>query len=123
MMIPELRLFICDDKGRRFFGSGPYRLLRGVDKSRSLRMAAAEMDMSYSKALTIIRRTEEVLGYPLTRRVIGGKGGGGSSLTPEAETLLRCYEFYQQACDEFAQACFDRFFAGVFDDQSERQPL
>ena len=35
-----------------------------------------EMNMSYSKAFSIINRAEKVLGFPLTEKSIGGKGGG-----------------------------------------------
>lgn len=122
-MIPELRLFLCDDEAQRFFGNGPYRLLCRVSESGSLRVAAVEMGMSYSKAHAIIRRAEDALGYRLTSRVIGGKGGGGSSLTPEAENLLRCYECYHEACAEFARASFDRFFTGIFSSDAEQPPV
>ena len=46
------------------------------------------MGMAYTKALAIMRRAEKNLGFPLTARRIGGKGGGGSVLTPKAK------EFY-----------------------------
>ena len=42
------------------------------------------MGMAYTKALAIMRRAEKNLGFPLTARRIGGKGGGGS--VPDAES-------------------------------------
>ncbi|MBR4284118.1 MAG: LysR family transcriptional regulator, partial [Anaerotignum sp.] len=64
----------------RFFGEGPCRLLRGIQECGSLRAAALKMNLSYSKAITMINRAEEALGFPLTEKQIGGKGGGGSIL-------------------------------------------
>ena len=72
----------------RFFGEGPCRLLRGVQESGSLRAAATRMNLSYSKAIAMVNRAEEALGFPLTEKQIGGKGGGGSVLTEEAISFL-----------------------------------
>ena len=43
------------------------------------------MQMAYTKALGLVRHAEQVLGFALTERKIGGKGGGGSVLTDEAK--------------------------------------
>ena len=77
-----LELRLCDEAGQRFFGEGPRQLLEGVERLGSLRAAAAEMGMAYTKALALVRRAEKELGFPLTRRSIGGKGGGGSACRP-----------------------------------------
>ena len=49
-MKPVTKITITDDNGIKFFGEGPCRLLRCVEKTGSLRAAAMEMEMSYSKA-------------------------------------------------------------------------
>lgn len=121
-MQPELRVYLTD-KEERFFGIGPYRLLRGVAEHGSLRSAAQDMDMSYSKALRIIRRAEEALGCELTSRAIGGKNGGGSRLTAEAVRLLRCYEFYEESCAAYAKASFERFFAEILSGAAPQENL
>lgn len=109
-MQPEIHVFLCDDAGERFFGAGPYRLLCGIARKGSLRAAAAEMGMAYTKALKILRRAEEQLGYPLTERAAGGKGGGGSCLTEEAKELIIQYETYQSACREASRRLFAECF-------------
>lgn len=114
-MKSELRLFICDNGGQRFFGAGPYELLRGISQSGSLRAAAAAMNLSYSKALVMLRRAERALGTALTRRVIGGKNGGGSCLTEEAQTLLHRYERYLAVCVDFAAQQFESFMGDAAD--------
>ena len=45
-----------------------------------------------------MKRAEKNLGFSLTARTIGGKGGGGSVLTPEAKEFLHDYETWRNAC-------------------------
>ncbi len=54
----------------RFFGEGPCRLLRGIQECGSLRAAALKMNLSYSKAIAMVNRAEEALGFPLTEKQI-----------------------------------------------------
>ena len=48
--------------GQRFFGPGVAELLERVREHRSLRAAAASMEMAYSKAWRIIHEAEEGFG-------------------------------------------------------------
>ena len=82
-MKPALRVMLCDDAGERFFGEGPCRLLHLIEETGSLRSAAAQMGLSYSKALRLVQHAEKELGFALTCKTIGGRGGGGSTLTAE----------------------------------------
>ena len=79
------RITFLDANGEKFFGEGPARLLRGVEKCGSLRSAAMAMEMAYTKALKLVKQAEAALGYPLITRTTGGKDGGGSILTPEGK--------------------------------------
>lgn len=104
------RITFTDDNGIRFFGEGPLRLLRAVEKTGSLRSAAMEMEMAYSKASKLLKQAEANLGFPLTTRSTGGKDGGGSVLTPEGKRWLRQYEAYRDACVKANQALYRQFF-------------
>jgi molybdate transport system regulatory protein len=95
----------------RFFGEGPCRLLRGIQECGSLRAAASKMNLSYSKAIAMVNRAEEALGFSLTEKQIGGKGGGGSVLTPEAISFLEKYEAYREACYEANRKLYMEFFS------------
>ena len=99
------------DGDTKFFGEGPYRLLCGVEACGSLRKAAIEMELSYSKAISIIARAEESLGFPLTEKKTGGKGGGGSTLTAEAKQFMEKYEKYREACYEANAAIYTEIFS------------
>ena len=104
------RIVFFDEDGQKFFGEGPFRLLRAVEKTGSLRSAAASMDMAYTKALKLMKNAEAALGFPLTMRAAGGKDGGGSILTPEGKEWLARYEAYRDACIQSNQALYERFF-------------
>lgn len=105
-----INVYLYED-GVKFFGEGPCRLLHGIDRTGSLRAAAMEMDMSYSKATTILNRAEKALKIPLTEKKIGGKGGGGSQLTPEAKEFLKRYEKYREACYEANSRIYHEIFS------------
>lgn len=104
------RITFTDANGIRFFGEGPCHLLRTVEQTGSLRAAAMEMEMAYSKASKLLKQAEANLGFPLTTRSTGGKDGGGSVLTPEGKRWLRQYEAYRDACVKANQALYRQFF-------------
>lgn len=106
------KIQFLDDSGRKFFGEGPCRLLRLVEETGSLRCAAASMEMAYSKALKLVKQAESALGFPLTQRSVGGKDGGGSTLTPEGRAFLAQYEAYRDACIQANRALYDQYFPG-----------
>ena len=104
------KITITDDDGIKFFGEGPCRLLRCVEKTGSLRAAAMEMNMAYSKATKLIKQAEASLGFPLTTRCVGGKDGGGSVLTTEGTQWLSQYEAYRNACIQANQSTYRQYF-------------
>ena len=103
-----VRLYTEDDQ--RCFGPGIATLLHRVEEHRSLRAAAASMDMAYSKAWRIIRTAEDVFGCKLLESTVGGQHGGGAVLTPEAERILAAYRDYQADVDQYARGKFDEAF-------------
>lgn len=105
------RITFLDDRGEKFFGEGPCRLLKAVEQTGSLRSAAAQMGMAYSKALRILRNAEAALGFALTVRTTGGSNGGGSRLTPEGKEWLQRYEAYRDACIQANAKLYPEFFS------------
>jgi len=101
------------DEHGKAFGEGPYNLLSTVEKTASLNQAASEMGMSYSKAWRLIRTLEERLGFPLIERKVGGKSGGGSSVTPEAEIFLKQYEGFRKDVKKALEKIYCRHFGGT----------
>ena len=107
------KIIFTDDNGNKFFGEGPFRLLRSVEKAGSLRAAAMEMGMAYSKATKLLKHAEASLGFSLTTRTTGGKDGGGSILTPEGKHWLGQYEAYRDACIKVNQELYRQYFPKI----------
>ena len=114
-MKSDIRVFLCDNDNLRFFGEGPCRLLHLIEETGSLRAAALSMGMAYTKALHLMKRAEKNLGFSLTARTIGGKGGGGSVLTPEAKEFLHDYETYRDACIQSSRELYTQIFSKYAD--------
>lgn len=112
-MEPVTKITFIDDNGIKFFGEGPCRLLGFVEKTGSLRAAAMEMEMAYSKASKILKQAESSLGFALTTRSTGGKDGGGSTLTPEGKQWLRQYEAYRDACVKANRELYRQYFPRI----------
>ena len=104
-----VRLVADDCEGR--FGPRIATLLEQVRNHHSLRSAAASMGMAYSKAWRIIRAAESTFGCKFLDSTIGGKGGGGAVLTPEAEHLLSAYQSYVADLNDYAQKKFEESFS------------
>ena len=92
--------------GQPVFGQGREELLRLVQKSGSINAAAKAMGITYRKAWTYIDAMEKRLGFPLVNRLKGGSGGGESTLTPQAETLLEKFDILQQGFNEMVNRKF-----------------
>ena len=104
------KIVFLDDQGEKFFGEGPFQLLRAVEETGSLRAAAMSMNMAYTKALKVLKNAESALGFSLTARTTGGKDGGGSSLTVEGKEWQQRYENYRDACKEANSKLYLEFF-------------
>ena len=108
----ECRFWMTVD-GEKVFGRGPCILLKNIDRLGSLNRAAKEMNMSYSKAWSIIHRAEKALGYSLLETKSGGLDGGGSSLTWEAKKLIKVYEKFLMEAEELVNKLYEERFKGV----------
>ena len=90
----EVRYDMWLDNDGKVFGKACLRLLEAVDRTGSLRKAAAEVNLSYCTAFNMLKESEERLGFALIERRIGGPSGGGSSLTSEARELMARYMLF-----------------------------
>jgi molybdate transport system regulatory protein len=92
--------------GEPVFGQGREELLRLIRSTGSINAAAKAMEIPYRKAWTYIDVMEKRLGFPLVNRLKGGPGGGESSLTPQAETLLQKFDLLQQGFNDMVNRRF-----------------
>lgn len=105
------RIIFVDEDGNKFFGEGPARLLRGIEEYGSLRSAAMSMGMAYTKALKLVKQTENTLQFSVITRTKGGKDGGGSQLTAKGKEWLEKYEAYRNACIQANSRLYMEFFS------------
>lgn len=97
----------------RVFGKGPMDILTAVKEYGSLSEAARQLNMSYNKAFTLIKDIEKRLGYSLIITHKGGAGGGFSSLTNDAEILIKKYTLFIEECDQLLNKTFQKHFSGI----------
>lgn len=107
---------------RKFFGPGVVQLLEEVSARGSLRSAAISMGMAYSKAWSILKHAEEVLGFSLIDSKKGGKNGGGAVVTQEGRAFLERYRKFDDGLRRAADQLFEQMFAAAPALSGEREP-
>ncbi|MCQ2560281.1 MAG: LysR family transcriptional regulator [Clostridia bacterium] len=118
-MKPAIKVLILSDAGERIFGEGPYRLLKAVEETGSLRQAALSMEMAYTKARKILSNSEKGFGVKLLIPTTGGVHGGGSVLSPQAKEILAKYELFRRKSREANELIYEEIFGAS--DQENRQ--
>jgi molybdate transport system regulatory protein len=73
-------------------GAGRIALLAAIRESGSITGAAKAVGMSYKAAWDAIDTMNNLAGEPLVLRAAGGRGGGGTSLTPRALKLIETFD-------------------------------
>ena len=107
----KLRYKIWIEKnGEKVFGNGPLDILHRVERTGSLRQAAAEINMSYSQAWNLMKNLEKRLGFKLLERKIGGESGGGSQLTDKARELMMKFEIFRERADRSLHSLYKKIF-------------
>lgn len=96
--------------GRPVFGRGRRFLLEAIDKSGSINQAAKKINISYRKAWGYIKAMEERLGIKLIDRQIGGRSGGGATITEDARRFLKQYEALEKGIQELVDERFNKIF-------------
>ncbi|NPB04798.1 MAG: LysR family transcriptional regulator [Aquificae bacterium] len=95
----KLRYKVWFEKdGKPLLSSGKYELLKQIEKTGSIKRAAASLGIPYKKAHLYVKLLEERFGKPLFHR----ERGKGTTLTPEGRKLLETYERVLKAFDELA---------------------
>jgi molybdate transport system regulatory protein len=94
------RIWIEAD-GNILLGEGRVSLLKAIEATGSLTKAAKSLGMSYKKAWSLIDAVNKRAEKPVTTTNIGGKGGGGATLTPYGKSLVNAFETINENCWEF----------------------
>jgi molybdate transport system regulatory protein len=114
------------DRGEPIFGIGICQLLVRVESTGSLRCAAVDMGMAYSKAWQVVRRAEEHLGFSLIYRQVGGKRGGGSTLSDDGKRLVESFRALSDEAGPLLDRLYEKHFGawpGVREDRPISPPV
>jgi len=74
-----------------FLAYGRIVLLEKIRECGSISAAARAIRMSYRRAWWHVETMNRLARRPLVETAVGGKGGGGTRLTPEGEEAVRLY--------------------------------
>lgn len=87
-----------------------FALLAAIQSTGSLNKAARTAGYSYKGAWLLLENAASLASTPLVERTTGGKGGGGSRLTPAALALVAAWQHLQTAHTQFLQTQEDFLF-------------
>ncbi|WP_374682426.1 winged helix-turn-helix domain-containing protein [Accumulibacter sp.] len=102
------RIHIGDDIE---IGPGKIDLLCHVADGQSISAAARSLGMTYKRAWLLIDTLNQGFGRPVVETTSGGKGGGGSRLTPLGEALVARYQALEAKLSQAAQPELDALCA------------
>lgn len=102
------KIWLEDDKGNVVFGLGRFKILTAIKDHGSLLAASKSLKMGYKAIWSRIKATEERLGAPLLIKQKGGAKGGGSQLTPLAESLLKEFENVHREIEAVTDRQFEK---------------
>jgi molybdate transport system regulatory protein len=94
--MPSLSLRIqLDPEGR--IGPGKIALLEHIAELGSISAAGRAMRMSYRRAWDLVEELNTLFGKPVVERQIGGRNGGGATLSPLGRALIARFRAVEQA--------------------------
>lgn len=83
-------------------------LLQSIGTTRSISASAKMVGLSYKAAWDAIDAMNNLSELPLVERTKGGKGGGGTILTPRGREIVATFQAVQQENDRFVAALNSR---------------
>ena len=102
--------FWLEIKGEVALSVWRVRLLQAVGEAGSISGGAAQLDVPYRIAWQKIHEMETRLGQKLVETQVGGRAGGGTTLTPEAQTYIAKFEQFSQESADFVNGRYQQIF-------------
>lgn len=88
-------------------GSGRIELLLHIDAAGSISQAAKNMGMGYKSAWDAVDAMNNAAGHVLVERSVGGRGGGGASVTAHGRKLIEAFRLFEQEHQRFLERLSD----------------
>lgn len=103
---PQIQIKLVKEKD--FLGEREAMLLKLIYYTNSVKYACQQLNISYSKAWSIINLMEEQVGYAVVNRQPGGINGGYTTLTEEGRQLLDKYIKFETEAKLAIQKIFEK---------------
>lgn len=105
----KLKIYVLNEQGEKFLGIGVFWLLSTIREVGSIRKAAAELGLSYTKALNMLRSLEMSIGCRVLDRRKGGDDREGALLTSAGVQVIELYDSFQKKVKQDSHAYFQEF--------------
>lgn len=105
----KTKIYLVNSENEKFMGIGVVWLLEEIQKHSSLRAAANEIGISYSKAYSMMNMLENSLGKVILVRRRGGYSREGAYLSEFGKEFLKTYKSFHQEIKEITKAPYDKF--------------
>lgn len=106
----KTKTWIENEEHELLFGKGKTEILEYIEQEGSIAKAAEKMGLNYKKAWTHIKILQSNIEDELVVPQKGGRGRGGTLLTPRAMELVENYRLLQMEIEEFANRRFQELF-------------
>lgn len=118
----KVKLYVQNGK-EKFMGIGVLWVLQKTRELGSLRAAASDLGISYSKVYRMIVNLEDNLGVKVVDRRKGGSDRSGATLTEFGERFADVYDRFQKECKALLNEPFVKFteeMNGLIDSYKEK---
>ena len=88
---------------QKFLGEDRISLLEKIDALGSITRAAKAAGISYKNAWDLVNMINNLADRPLVERLTGGRGGGGTTLTPHGKEVIRQFRVLQEEHRRFLE--------------------
>jgi molybdate transport system regulatory protein len=106
----KTKTWIENEEHQLLFGKGKTEILEFIEQEGSIAKAAEKMGLNYKKAWTHIKILQKNIEDELVVPQKGGRGKGGTTLTPKATELIHNYKRLQSDIESFANQRFKELF-------------
>jgi len=87
-----------------------------IDEEKSINKASKRMNLSYVKALKLLKRSEGKFKDSLLMKSVGGQNGGGTMLTSKGKQIVKSYEELQRKIELNCEKEFQKFLKEIKDE-------
>jgi len=108
-LLLNYKIWLSTITGDGLIEESTWKLLKAIRSEDSISKAAKIAGISYRKAWGDLKKTEELLGYPVVTKKRGGVDGGSTTVTEKAIKLLEAYSALQSKLDDSIEQAFTIF--------------